>query len=484
VSLLAAGTAVALLRPALHLVRAVRNSAGTPAELPEGFVDDASRLNSTRIQRVWEIPGEPEAGETQLAALLAAARREHTPVSVAGARHSMGGQTIAPGGILVDMRRFDRMELDAPRSLLHVQAGARWDAIIPYLDRHGFSVGVMQSDNSFSVGGSISVNCHGWQFDRPPIASSVESFRMMKADGTTVRCSRDENAELFSLVLGGYGLFGIILDVELRVVPNARYRMEQYRVPAAEALENYARHVQNRSGVEMVYARLNIVPQTLFKDVLLTVFLREEGEVPPLQGPDLASLQRLIFRGSADSDYGKKVRWMAETRVQSLRAPHVVSRNSLLNQSADILKNRTPHSTDILHEYFIPPARVPEFVAAARRIIADSGCDLLNVTVRSVNEDTDSFLRYADQTMMAFVMLFQQPLHDASAEERSLSLTRALVDAALSCAGRYYLPYRLHASKEQFFKAYPQASRFFERKRAYDPEELFQNHFYQRYAAP
>ena len=85
----------------------------------------------------------------------------------------------------------------------------------------------MQSNNAFSVGGSLSVNCHGWQFDRPPIASTVESFRLMQADGTIVRCSRKENQELFSLALGGYGLFGIILDAELRVVPNERYRLEQ-----------------------------------------------------------------------------------------------------------------------------------------------------------------------------------------------------------------------------------------------------------------
>ena len=47
--------------------------------------------------------------------------------------------------------------------------------------------------------------------------------------------------------------------------------------------------------------------------------------------------------------------------------------------------------------------------------------------------------------------------------------------------GCYYLPYRLHATPEQFHRAYPQARAFFERKRAYDPGELFQNRFYLRY---
>src|SRR5207247_2233540 len=141
-------------------------------------------------------------------------------------RNSMGGHTIRPGGIVIDMLPFRKMELDEENGMLHVQAGARWKDILPYLDQRGRSVAVMQSDNTFSVGGSLSVNCHGWQFGRPPISSTVENFRLMKADGSIVRCSRAENQELFSLVLGGYGLFGIILDVDLRVVPNERYRLE------------------------------------------------------------------------------------------------------------------------------------------------------------------------------------------------------------------------------------------------------------------
>jgi hypothetical protein len=71
---------------------------------------------------------------------------------------------------------------------------------------------------------------HAGQFNRPPIDSTVESFRLMLAVGKIVKCGRKENHELFSLVLGGYGLFGIILDADLRVVPNEKYRTERLNV--------------------------------------------------------------------------------------------------------------------------------------------------------------------------------------------------------------------------------------------------------------
>ncbi len=125
--------------------------------------------------------------------------------------------------------------------ILHVRGGALWKDVIAFLDARGRSVAVMQSNNSFSVGGSISINCHGWQIGWPPIASTIESFRLMKADGTVVRCSRQENADIFCLVPGGYGLFGIILDVDLRVVANERYRLEQFVVPADEAFATFDR---------------------------------------------------------------------------------------------------------------------------------------------------------------------------------------------------------------------------------------------------
>src|SRR5207244_4184420 len=110
-------------------------------------------------------------------------------------------------GIVLNMLPFHHMHLDVPTKILTVGSGARWSEVVPYLDKHDCSVAVMQASNSFSVGGSLSANCHGWQHNHAPIASTVQAFRLMQADGTIVRCSRTENAQLFRLVLGGYGLF-------------------------------------------------------------------------------------------------------------------------------------------------------------------------------------------------------------------------------------------------------------------------------------
>lgn len=468
-------------RPLIHLLRTAIHDENELEPLPPGYVDDASRLNQTKVAAVWMIPVDSDDPERQIAQLLSRAAAEGRRVTIAGARHSMGGHTIYPGGIVIDMLPWNRMELDENREILKVQSGAIWKDVLDYLDHRGRSVEVMQSNNSFSVGGSISVNCHGWQYNRPPIASTVESFRLMTADGTIVRCSRSENSELFSLALGGYGLFGIILDVELHVTTNARYHLEQFVVPAAEALATFDEKVRDRADLQMVYARMSVAADTFLEKVIINAFfLDPEGEIPPLADPSMDSLRRAVFRGSAQSEYGKEFRWNAETNLQPMLAGKIFSRNQLLNEGVEVFENRSANSTDILHEYFVPRHRSASFVAAMKKIIPTHEANLLNVTIRAVNQDNDTFLRYASRPLVAYVMLFVQE-RSKNGEAQMQALTRDLIDAAIKHEGRYYLPYRLHATREQFEKAYPQSGDFFQRKREYDPHELFQNQFYIKY---
>ncbi|WP_417392815.1 FAD-binding oxidoreductase [Gimesia sp.] len=469
-------------RPVLHLAQTAWKDTATREPLKDGFVDDASRMNAMEISEVWPVPLDTREAEAQLAQLFARAQREGLPISIAGARHSMGGHTLVPGGIMVDMTSFNKMALDETQNLLHVQAGAKWSQIIPWLDERGKSVAIMQSNNSFTVGGSISVNCHGWQYGRPPIASSVESFRLMGADGNILNCSRTENAELFSLALGGYGLFGLILDVNLRVVPNERYRLEQKIVPVEQALSTFDEMIED-SNVAMTFARMNITPDQFLRNVIITVFYREPNPsetLPELTDLPLAAIRRPVFRGSSNSDYGKKLRWQTETKLQPYLRQSYYSRNQLLNEGVEIFENRSADYTDILHEYFIPRDGLEEFTTALHEIIPRHNQDLLNVTIRQVEEDEDTFLRYADQPLFAFVMLFHQPRTEAG-DSRMESLSMELIEAALQTGGRYYLPYRLHATPQQFHRAYPQANQFFALKRTNDPGELFQNQFYLKY---
>jgi FAD/FMN-containing dehydrogenase len=319
----------------------------------------------------------------------------------------------------------------------------------------------------------------------PPISSTVNAFRLMKADGEIVRCTRAENSELFSLALGGYGLFGVILDAELRVVPNERYESETSFV----AVEGYPEALRAKladPAVEMAYGRLCVAPGDAFlREGLLTTFRASpcaREEMPGLDGPAVPWLRRAFFRAQIGSDSGKTLRWTMEKKFGEQVSARYLSRNDLLYEAARVYTERNADRIDVIHESFVPPERFAEFLDLAREALAKHPTDLMNVTVRSVDRDDDTFLRYADGDRLALVMLFDEERSPAG-DRRIQEATRALVDAVLACGGRYYLPYRGDATREQFERAYPMAREWAERKRRWDPENLFSNAFFERYAS-
>lgn len=449
----------------------------------DGFVDDASRSNRTRVERVWHAPADRERAERELAEILKQASRDGKRVAIAGARHTMGGHTQFPDGIVLDLSELNGMRLDVPQKRLHAGAGARWSSVIPSLDAAGLSVAVMQSNDDFSIGGSIGANCHGWQPRRPPIASTVRSMRVMLADGRVVTASREENRELFSLVLGGYGLFGIVLEAELDVVDNERYRAERFEVSVDDYVATWRREVAEHANVGMAFGRLSVAPEGFLTDAILTVFRREPGPVPKLDPPAHGWLRRAIFRGSKGSEYGKSLRWKLERSFSEQVGADALSRNQLLFESAHVYSDRSAESTDVLHEYFVPPEDFRGFVAELGRIVREQGADLMNVTLRDVTRDDVGFLSYADRDLISLVLSFNQPRTEAG-DEQQKALTRALCDAVVRHHGRHYLPYRLHATREQLAREYPRLDAFFQKKRELDPGELFQNRFYLAYGSP
>ncbi|MBW4524088.1 MAG: FAD-binding oxidoreductase [Phormidium tanganyikae FI6-MK23] len=467
-------------RPLFHLMQTARSDSNERVPLPLESIDDASHLNQTRMT-VVKVSSNLSIAKRQLRETLQNAELHSKKVIPSGSRHTMGGHTIYRDGIALDMTQFNQMRLNPITGILTVQSGATWSTVIPYLHQHGFSVAVMQSNNDFSIGGTMSANAHGWQHDHPPFASTVESFQLMLADGRVVRCSRQENAELFSLVLGGYGLFGIVLDVNLRAVPDQLYTAQRTIVPSQAYIETYRSKVSEKTG--MAYGRLSIAPENFLQEAILTVYDQVPSEQPlPLTASSDSQLARTIFRGSVGSDYGKSLRWQLE-KLSGGEAGSEVSRNQILNRPSTLFENHKQAETEILHEYFIPPESLEPFLEKCRQIIPAHQADLLNVTIRNVHPDSDSFLRYADREMFGLVMLFHQartPAEDAKMQ----ALTQELIEAALAVGGRYYLPYRLHATPEQFDRAYPQGREFFQLKRKYDPNQLFQNQFYARYGLP
>jgi FAD/FMN-containing dehydrogenase len=468
--------------PVVHVLKTKWNESGIKNEIPKGYTNDASQLNLTKIDTLIKVPASKTEIENQLRQILKYAKEKHLKISIAGAQHSMGGHTIYPDGILLNMLPYKHMELDEKTNILTIGSGALWEDAIKYLDKHGKSIAVMQAFSSFSVGGSMSVNGHGWQKNLPPISSSVVSFSLMDQSGKILNCSREENHELFKLVIGGYGLFGIILDVKLKVADNLALQYKYVRLSSDHYTDYYKKFVSENPNVNLVFGRLRISDKHFLEEATINYFEKaDEKPLPlPLQNAKNAETKRLVFRSTVNSEYGKRLRWDLETGMNKMTKDAVYSRNELLNDHVSLIENKDPNSTDLLQEYFIPDRNFNQFIKDIKPVLRNSGLDLLNITIRAVNKDEDSYMNYAREHVFGFVLLFNQKKTEKQ-EEAMKVLTNKLVDVTMKNEGTFYLPYRLHIGREKMRKVYPQAESFFEMKRKYDPSELFDNKFYQHY---
>jgi FAD/FMN-containing dehydrogenase len=447
-------------------------------------LNDASELSPTPVASHFTITNDaPPAAADRLRAALAEARSAKRPFMASTARHSMGGHSLAAGGTVATLDQ-QWLEADTAQRTYRVAAGTRWSVVIAKLDAVGFSPAVMQSNNDFGVASTFSVNAHGWPVPFSGCGSTVRRITMLLADGTTVQCSRTEHDELFRLAMGGYGLFGVITELELDMVPNALLTPTFETMSGPELGLRFMQQLTTDKAIQMAYGRMDVAHDRFFERAMLVTYrpAGTQDQLPPASGSGFISRSsRYVFRSQVESDHAKRFRWWTESSLGP-RIAGDATRNSLMNEPVITLDDRDPSRTDILHEYFVAPERFSEFVAACQQVIPASYQQLLNITLRFVDSDADSVLAYAPQPRLAAVLLFSQE-KTVRGEADMARMTHALIERVLDLGGTYYLPYRPHASLDQLTRGYPRAAEFAARKRDIDRDLLFRNQFWDGYLA-
>jgi FAD/FMN-containing dehydrogenase len=465
--------------PARRRLLAAAGACGLSSLAPRALaaravVNDVSQLNAVEVAQIRR----PRSTEEIRAALGA----WDGPVSIGGARFSQGGQIAEPGSLHLDMRAMNKVaSLDPARRIVRVQAGITWRDLQDAIDPHDLSVRIMQSFANFSVGGAVSVNCHGRYVGRGPVVNSVRALQLVTAGGEVLEVSRSRNEELFAAVIGGYGAFGVITEVELDLDANGRIE----RAVQPVRLEDYPRFFRETvlADPAVVMHNADLIPPGF--DSPIAISWRETDK-------PLTEARRLIPRGLS---YGlaQDVIW-AVTELPGggsarrhvinpamLGKPAVVWRNHEASLDTAALEPRTRSiSTYLLQEYFVPQENFLPFARKMARVLKSRGVNALNVSIRHSPADAVTLMPWAKTEVFAFVLYFKRrSREEAGAAVRAW--TRELIDAALENGGRYYLPYRLDATREQFRRAYPESEQFSALKRRVDPENRFRNLLWDAY---
>ena len=413
--------------------------------------------------------------------VIQAVQSTRGPIAIGGGRFSMGGHTASPNALQLDMRGMNQVLAFYPAERrIRVESGIRWCDIQRFIDPHGLSVKIMQTYANFTVGGSLSVNVHGRYMGVGPLILSVRWLQLVLADGRTMEATPVENAELFYGAIGGYGALGVIVAAELDLVDNVRVKRESRRMAIPEYMEFFKNHV--RADRHAVFHNADIYPPHFRR--LRAITWRESLESASqtrLQQPGgLFPLQKYFLWAMTETPLGKWRRERFVDPIVFLTRP-VHWRNFEAGYDvAELEPLSRRHSTYVLQEYFVPLGQFDAFAKRMGEILVRHRVNVINISVRHALADPGSVLAWARTECFAFVLYYKQRRR-LNARERVAVWTRELIDAVLECQGTFYLPYQMHATSEQFFRAYPAAEKLFQLKRRYDPEYRLRNSLWDKY---
>ncbi len=436
-------------------------------------VQDVTGLYPVQVDEVY-APGSIE----QLGRMLASSDR---PVSIGGGRFSMGGQTASPGTLHIDMRGLNRIiSLDVERRLIRVEAGIRWKDIQDRVNDYGLAVKIMQTYSNFTVGGSLSVNCHGRYVGLGPIILSVRSIDLMRQDGKIVKASPDRNKQAFFGAIGGYGALGIIVSAELELAENRRIERIHEKMPIGDYPAYFKRQV--RDNETAVFHNADMIPPGFDKVRAVSWMETDKPVNRGARGPETRFflLEKYMLWAITETPAG-------HLRREYLYEPLLYLRRKVMmrNQEADYdVAELEPlsrlKSTYVLQEYFVAVDMLPRFVELLREILNRHRVNLVNISIRHAHADPGSLLAWAREEVFAFVLYYKQGT--AAHEREAVAVwTRELIDAAISCGGSYYLPYQPHARYDQFHQAYPRARQLFKLKDRQDPDYRLRNVLWEKY---
>ena len=420
---------------------------------------------------------------------------EDCPVCVAGGRHAMGAQQFATDAVLIDTRRLDRIVgFDPVRGRVEVQAGMQWPALIAELRRlqagssAPWAIAQKQTGaDRLSIGGAVAANIHGRGLTMRPFIGDVESLTLLDVNGERQHVSRTENAELFRLVVGGYGLFGVVTAVTQQLMP----RRTLCRVVALITVDSLMESFAQRIAAGFLYGDFQFAIDPASDDFLHRgVFSTYEPvdpatPIPPIQralgADDWQRLLQLAHTQKSDA---------FEAYARHYLATSGQLYHSDLHQLADYLDDYHPaldRATNAAHpgsemitEIYVPRHRLADFLSEVREDFRREQVNLVYGTVRLVEQDDESVLAWARQPWACTIFNLHVD-HTPAAIARSGEHFRRLIDMAVRRGGSYYLTYHRHATRAQVLACHPRLPDLLRAKLALDPSERLQSDWYRHY---
>ncbi len=452
-------------------------------EEPEGeWVNDIH----SQLNRTWVAGVRKPASTEELQALI---RSTRGPLCTAAGRHAMGGQQFATDATLIDMNGMHRvLAFDRERGIIDVEAGIQWPELIAATRDSRWAIRQKQTGaDRLSIGGALSANAHGRGLTMKPFIEDVESFTLIDANGEEHECSRARNRDLFVHAIGGYGLFGIVSSVRLRLTPRRRVQ----RVVEEQDIDALVRAFDARIADGFLYGdfqfSIDVASSEFLRRGVFSCYRPVPDDTPlPATQAELRPEDWMRLLVLAHANKSEAYRRYADYYLSTNGQVYESDEHQLgfypddYHRALDPLL-RSARATEMISELYVPREKLADFMNAAGEEIRRRDASIIYGTVRLIERDDETTLAWAKKRY-ACVIFNLHTEHDEASLARTADAFRALIDLALVRGGSYFLTYHRWARRAQVEEAYPRFRAFLAEKKRVDPRARFASDWVRHYA--
>jgi FAD/FMN-containing dehydrogenase len=478
------------------LLPACRPTRAGPTQTPAGagvVVNDVhSRLNATTVREVVR-----PVSVSDLEAAIGRARANAVPVSIAGGRHAMGGQQFGTGTMNIDMGGLARViEFDRAKGEIEVEAGIQWPELYRYFQesqtndpRPWTFVQKQTGADRLSIGGALSANVHGRGLKYRPFVQDVAAFTIIDGQGRAHRCSRAENADLFRSVIGGYGLFGALATVRLRLARRHKVQRTVELLDLADLPAMFDRRIAEGFEYGDYQFATDLDSDALLHRGVFSCYkpVDDATPIPGLrQQLSEENWKELLYLAHMDRARGfqqyagyylttsGQIYWSDEHQMTT----YVDDYHNLLGARLGELQ----HGGEMITEIYVPRDALVRFLGDVRTDFRTHRTNLIYGTIRLIERDDETLLAWARQPWACIIFNLHVSANLVGIERAKQDFKR-LIDRGLQYGGSYYLTYHRWADRSQVMRAYPQFPEFLRAKLRFDPDERFQSDWYRHHKA-
>ncbi len=411
----------------------------------------------------------------------ALADRQGAPLLAHGLGRSYGDAALIEGGRVILTRRLDRMlEFDESTGWLRCEAGVSIQDLVETFLPRGWFPPVVPGTWFVTLGGAIANDIHGKNHHVDgTICDHIRRVELLTASGEVVLCDAEHEPELFWATVGGLGLTGLILSLEIRLqaVAGPLIEMESVRV---ENLDHFF-EVSAQSG-DFTHTVSWIDCVKTGKAMGRGIFMRGRHAGPGVQADP--------------SVLGKVASAVSPILEVPIDAPGWLMNNATMRLFNEAYFRKTPKGTTPAITHFEPFFFPLDFVGNWNRIYGERGMLQYQLVVphdpqhAAVREVLNQITKAGMASFLAVIKEFGSGNHGGlsfpmpgvtlaldfpNSGERLHALLDRLDDIVVAAGGRVYLGKDARLSMSHFRQMYPEWAAWKATRDAWDPERVFQS---------